>query len=68
MRLYAEGSSDASVEAGEHAFRLAPEQARQIIRDLSAAVLALNLKMLAESNDAKDVDTHRREEADSGTL
>ncbi len=52
MRLYAQRSSDASIEAGMHGFRLAPEQARQIIRDLSAAVLALDLKVLAKNNGA----------------
>lgn len=47
MRLSAEGLSDGSITAGEHGFRLTPEQARQIIRDLSAAVLAMDLKLLA---------------------
>lgn len=47
MHLSAEGLSDGSIAAGEHGFRLAPEQARQIIRELSAAVLAMDLKLLA---------------------
>jgi len=65
IRLSAEGVSDASIEAGERGFRLAPEQARQIIRDLSAAVLAMDLKRLAGTDDAKDGDAHLREEVDS---
>ena len=52
MRLYAEGTSDGSFEPIEHGLQLAPEQARQIIRDLSAAVLAMDLKLLARKDDA----------------
>ncbi len=64
MHLYAEGSSDNSIETGMPGFRLAPEQARQNIRDLSAAVLALDLKMLAKHNDAKGADARLRDEVD----
>jgi hypothetical protein len=53
LRLSAEGSSAFPIAAREHGFLLAPEQARQIIRDLSAAVLALDVKMSAKISDAK---------------
>ncbi len=53
VRLCTEGSSAFSIAAREHGFLLAPEQARQIIRDLSAAVLALDVKMSAKITDAK---------------
>jgi 3-oxoacyl-[acyl-carrier-protein] synthase III len=53
VRLCTEGSSTFSIAAREHGFLLAPEQARQIIRDLSAAVLALDVKMSAKISDAK---------------
>ena len=53
VRLCTEGSSAFSIAAREHGFLLAPEQARQIIRDLSAAVLALDVKMSAKISDAK---------------
>jgi hypothetical protein len=53
VRLCTEGSSALSIAAREHGFLLAPEQARQIIRDLSAAVLALDVKMSAKISDAK---------------
>jgi 3-oxoacyl-[acyl-carrier-protein] synthase III len=53
VRLCTEGSSAFSIAAREHGFLLAPEQARQIIRDLSAAVLALDVKMSAQISDAK---------------
>jgi len=52
MRLFAVGSSGIAIEAGEYAFRLAPEQARQIIRDLSSAVLASDVKRKTEAGDA----------------
>jgi hypothetical protein len=55
MRLSAKGVSDGSIAAGEHGFRLAPEQARQMIRDLSAAVLASDVKRLAETGNEGDV-------------
>jgi hypothetical protein len=54
LRISAERSSDFSVAAGEHGFLLEPEQARQIIRDLSAAVLASDVKRSAEvTNDER---------------
>ncbi|WP_165190175.1 hypothetical protein [Paraburkholderia dioscoreae] len=65
MRLSVEGASEVSIAAGEHGFLLAPEQARQIIRDLSAAVLAMDVKMLAGREDANDSNANLREEADS---
>ena len=53
LRIFAERSSDFSVAAREHGFLLEPEQARQIIRDLSTAVLASDVRRSAEvSNDA----------------
>jgi hypothetical protein len=55
MRLSAKGVSDGSIAAVEHGFRLAPEQARQLIRDLSAAVLASDVKRLAETGNEGDV-------------
>jgi hypothetical protein len=48
LRISAERSSDFSVAAHEHGFLLEPEQARQIIRDLSAAVLASDVRRCAE--------------------
>ncbi|MFL9922600.1 hypothetical protein PQR75_46820 [Paraburkholderia fungorum] len=48
MRLCADGSPDGSVAAGEHGFVMTAEQARQVIRDLSAAVLASDLDNLVE--------------------
>jgi len=68
MRLHAGGSSDGSIAAGDHGFRLRPEQARQIIRDLSAAVLAMDLRMLAGSEDAKDGDARLSKEAEPDGL
>lgn len=68
MRLSAEGVSDGSTGAGEHVFRLEPEQARQIIRELSAAVLAMDLKRHAGRDGAKDGNAHLREEADPDRL
>jgi len=65
MRLSVEGASEVSIAAGEHGFLLVPEQARQIIRDLSAAVLAMDVKMLAGRQDAKDSNVNLREEVDS---
>lgn len=65
MRLSMERASEVSIAAGEHYFRLAPEQARQIIRDLSVAVLAMDVKMLAGRDDAKDSNVNLGEEADS---
>jgi hypothetical protein len=54
LRISAERSSDFSVAAREHGFLLEPEQARQIIRDLSAAVLASDVKRSAEvTNDGR---------------
>ena len=49
MRISAEGASDLTT-AG---FLLEPEQARQIIRDLSRAVLASDIKRKVEADDAK---------------
>jgi hypothetical protein len=48
MRLCAEGAPDGSVTAGEHGFVMTAEHARQVIRDLSAAVLASDLEKLLE--------------------
>lgn len=48
LRISAERFSDFSVVAREHGFLLDPEQARQIIRDLSAAVLASDVRRSAE--------------------
>ncbi|SEF11882.1 hypothetical protein SAMN02787142_7787 [Burkholderia sp. WP9] len=48
LRFCAEGSPDGSVTAGEHGFVLTAEHARQVIRDLSAAVLASDLEKLLE--------------------
>jgi hypothetical protein len=48
LRISTERSSDFSVAAREHGFLLDPEQARQIIRDLSAAVLASDVRRSAE--------------------
>ncbi|MDR3742686.1 MAG: hypothetical protein P4L40_27020 [Terracidiphilus sp.] len=64
LRISVESVCFLSIATGEHGFRLEPEQARQIIRDLSAAVLALDLKMLARRDDAEDGDARLREEAD----
>ncbi|OUL80315.1 hypothetical protein CA601_32675 [Paraburkholderia hospita] len=47
-----------SIEACEHGFLLALEQARQIIRDLSAAVLASDVKRNAEVDDDKGCNGH----------
>jgi hypothetical protein len=52
MRRSAEGSSDLAAAVAEHAFLLEPEQARQMIRDLGSAVLALELKRKIEADDA----------------
>lgn len=54
LRISTVRSSDFSVAAREHGFLLDPEQARQIIRDLSAAVLASDVRRSAEvSNDER---------------
>jgi hypothetical protein len=53
MRISAKGPSDLITAAAEHGFLLEPEQARQIIRDLSRAVLASDLKRKVEADDAK---------------
>lgn len=53
MRLVAEGSPDAYVATGKHGFLMELEQARQLIRDLSSAVLASDLKRTVEADDAK---------------
>jgi hypothetical protein len=53
MRISAEGSSDSATAVAEHGFLLEPEQARQLIRDLSSAVLASDLKRKIEADDAK---------------
>ncbi|MFM0391417.1 hypothetical protein [Paraburkholderia phytofirmans] len=55
MRLSAERISDGSIAAGEHGVRLAPEQAHQMIRELSAAVLASDVERLAETGIEGDV-------------
>ena len=49
LRISADRSSDLSVAAREQGFLLEPEQARQIIRDLSAAVLASDVRRSAEA-------------------
>jgi hypothetical protein len=59
LRVYAKRPSGISIEACEHGFLLAPEQARQIIRDLSAAVLASDAKRRAELDD--DMGQHSHE-------
>lgn len=48
LRLSAERRSDFPIAVREHGFLLEPEQARQMIRDLSAAVLASDVKRSAE--------------------
>jgi hypothetical protein len=58
LRLSAERSSDFSIAARKHGFLLEPEQARQIIRDLSAAVLASDVKRSAEVADGQKQSRH----------
>jgi len=53
MRISAKGASDLTTAAAQHGFLLEPEQARQIIRDLSRAVLASDVKRKVEADDAK---------------
>ena len=53
MRISAKGTSDLTTAAAEHGFLLEPEQARQLIRDLSSAVLASDLRRKVEAGDAK---------------
>jgi hypothetical protein len=48
LHISAERPSVFPTSADEQGFVLAPEQARQMIRDLSAAVLALDAKHRAE--------------------
>lgn len=62
LRISANRSSDFSVSAREHCFRLDPAQARQIIRDLSAAVLASDVRRSVEvSNDERRSRPHPSE-------
>jgi hypothetical protein len=63
LRISAERSSDFSIDVREHGFLLEPEQARQIIRDLSAAVLASDVKRCAERADDPHQFPHEPSEA-----
>ncbi|MFM0142931.1 hypothetical protein [Paraburkholderia sp. RL18-085-BIA-A] len=53
LRLSVEYGCFLSVVTGKYGFRLQPEQARQLVRDLSAAVLASDVKQKAEADDAR---------------
>jgi hypothetical protein len=55
LRLSAERSSDFSIAARKHGFLLEPEQ---VIRDLSAAVLASDVKRSAEVADGQKQSRH----------
>lgn len=63
LRISVKGSPVLDMVTGEHGFLLDPEQARQIIRDLSAAVLASDVKRRAETGGEGDAVVESREEA-----
>jgi hypothetical protein len=50
MRISAKRPCDFTPAAGEHGFRLEVEQARQLIRDLSRAVLASDLQRKVQTD------------------
>jgi hypothetical protein len=62
LRISVESACFLSMVTGEQGFLLAPEQARQIIRGLSAAVLASDVKRSAEVTNGQRLSRHEPSE------